>query len=252
MLLDTRLAVLAAAALALTASAATHTIYTDRADFLDAITVAHQEDFEDFFGSGAGPWAAVNFGPSTSAFFFPIEIFAENDGDVSLFGPAYHEGDGAIAVIDGPAATARISFNGQHTAVGLDLGRANFSSQPAAYRAQLLREGQPVTDPITAPVNTFLGVISDHPADTLTLSATTDAGQPAREAFDNIVLGAMAPACNPADLAAPLGTLDLADITTFIDAFINNEPPADLAPPQGLYDLADLTAFTAAFLNGCP
>ncbi|MBZ0173481.1 MAG: hypothetical protein K8E66_13945, partial [Phycisphaerales bacterium] len=58
--------------------------------------------------------------------------------------------------------------------------------------------------------------------------------------------------CNAADLAEPFGLLDLADITAFVAAFVNNEPPADLAPPAGTFDLADITAFVSAFTAGCP
>lgn len=60
-----------------------------------------------------------------------------------------------------------------------------------------------------------------------------------------------AEAC-PADLAAPAGVLDLADITAFVGAFVGNEAVADLAEPAGVFDLGDLTAFVAAFLAGCP
>jgi len=60
-----------------------------------------------------------------------------------------------------------------------------------------------------------------------------------------------APPC-PADLAEPFGVLDLADITAFVDAFVNQQPPADLAEPFGVFDLADVSAFAAAFTAGCP
>jgi hypothetical protein len=59
-------------------------------------------------------------------------------------------------------------------------------------------------------------------------------------------------ACGPADLAPPLGVLDLADINAFVAAFTANQAPADLAPPTGVWDLADITAFIAAFSAGCP
>jgi hypothetical protein len=54
-----------------------------------------------------------------------------------------------------------------------------------------------------------------------------------------------------ADNAPPFGTLDLADITGFINGFLNNTPAADLAPPFGFWDLADITAFVQAFTAGC-
>ena len=58
--------------------------------------------------------------------------------------------------------------------------------------------------------------------------------------------------CNPADLAAPFGTLDLADIAVFVTAFVAGETPADLADPCGVYDLADISAFVTPFGAGCP
>jgi hypothetical protein len=62
---------------------------------------------------------------------------------------------------------------------------------------------------------------------------------------------APAPACNPADLAEPFGTLDLADINAFVAAFVAMEPAADLVA-DGVYDLADINAFVTAFAAGCP
>lgn len=58
--------------------------------------------------------------------------------------------------------------------------------------------------------------------------------------------------CNPADLSKPFGTLDLADITAFIDAFVSGDLIADIAPPMGLLDLSDITAFVSGFTAGCP
>ena len=58
--------------------------------------------------------------------------------------------------------------------------------------------------------------------------------------------------CNDADIAAPFGVLDLADIGAFVGAFTTQQPAADLAAPFGVYDLADLSAFVGAFVAGCP
>lgn len=55
-----------------------------------------------------------------------------------------------------------------------------------------------------------------------------------------------------ADNAPPFGTLDLSDITGFIQAFLAQDPAADLAEPYGFFDLYDLTAFAVSFTNGCP
>lgn len=54
-----------------------------------------------------------------------------------------------------------------------------------------------------------------------------------------------------ADLAAPMGVLDLSDIQAFIAAFLTMQPAADIARPYGVFDLADLAAFVEAFSSGC-
>ena len=58
--------------------------------------------------------------------------------------------------------------------------------------------------------------------------------------------------CVLADLAPPLGILDLADVGGFIDAFLAGAQVADLAAPFGIFDLADITTFIDGFLAGCP
>lgn len=55
-----------------------------------------------------------------------------------------------------------------------------------------------------------------------------------------------------ADLAAPFGTLDLADITLFVDAFVTGAPPADLSGTDRVFDLSDVVAFVGSFTMGCP
>lgn len=58
--------------------------------------------------------------------------------------------------------------------------------------------------------------------------------------------------CNAADLAVPVGVLDLADISAFVGEFVAGGSLADLAEPAGVLDLADISAFVAAFAGGCP
>lgn len=55
----------------------------------------------------------------------------------------------------------------------------------------------------------------------------------------------------PADLAAPFGVLDLADIGAFTQGFTGQDPIADLAAPFGVFDLADIGAFVQAFTTQC-
>jgi subtilisin family serine protease len=56
----------------------------------------------------------------------------------------------------------------------------------------------------------------------------------------------------PADLAAPFGVLDLADVQAFVGGFVGQEPIADLAAPFGVWDLADVQTFVTSFTAGCP
>ncbi len=58
--------------------------------------------------------------------------------------------------------------------------------------------------------------------------------------------------CGPADLAEPTGVLDLADVVSFVVAFVNESPAADLAEPTGVLDLADVVSFVVAFVNESP
>ena len=57
--------------------------------------------------------------------------------------------------------------------------------------------------------------------------------------------------CNAADLAAPEGILDLADIGAFTGGFTSQDSIADLND-DGIFDLADIGLFVAAFSAGCP
>lgn len=57
--------------------------------------------------------------------------------------------------------------------------------------------------------------------------------------------------CSDADFAEPYFVLDLLDIQSFLQAFLNQDGLADLAEPFGVYDLADLQLFIGAFVAGC-
>ncbi len=56
----------------------------------------------------------------------------------------------------------------------------------------------------------------------------------------------------PADVAAPFGVLDLADINAFAGGFLTGDLIADLAEPCGVLDLNDINVFVTSFLAGCP
>jgi hypothetical protein len=69
--------------------------------------------------------------------------------------------------------------------------------------------------------------------------------------FDADDLALIGDAPCPADLVAPFGVLDLADISAFVGGFVAQDPIADLTG-DGLFDLGDLSAFVTAFVGGCP
>lgn len=56
--------------------------------------------------------------------------------------------------------------------------------------------------------------------------------------------------CGRADRAAPIGTLDLADVTRFVGWFMAGSEPADYNS-DGLYSLEDIIEFVETFLAGC-
>lgn len=57
--------------------------------------------------------------------------------------------------------------------------------------------------------------------------------------------------CGAADLAQPVGSLDIDDVLAFLGAFASGDAAADLAPGDGL-NVDDVLAFLAAFQAGCP
>ena len=67
-----------------------------------------------------------------------------------------------------------------------------------------------------------------------------------------LIEGTSPDSCGVADLAPPLGQLDAADLTRFVDAFTGADPIADTAVPAGVFDLADIVTFVTAFNGGCP
>lgn len=58
--------------------------------------------------------------------------------------------------------------------------------------------------------------------------------------------------CSAADFSAPFGTVDIADVVSFLQLFGASDPASDLAAPMGTYDIADVVAFLQIFGAGCP
>ena len=57
--------------------------------------------------------------------------------------------------------------------------------------------------------------------------------------------------CNRADLAAPFGVLNFADVQSFLGSFGAGLPAADLAAPAGVFNFADVQTFLGLFGTGC-
>ncbi|MEM9373282.1 MAG: GC-type dockerin domain-anchored protein [Planctomycetota bacterium] len=55
-----------------------------------------------------------------------------------------------------------------------------------------------------------------------------------------------------ADVAAPFGSLNFFDVSTFIGLYNQQDPSADLAAPFGAWNFFDISAFIAAYNAGCP
>lgn len=110
----------------------------------------------------------------------------------------------------------------------------------------------PATADVTYPFN-------EDPNDNRAIDEIRIGGQNGSFAVDEIRIGAtfgdVAPGTPieecPADLAAPFGVLDLADINAFVAGFTSQSSIADL-DDNGIYDLTDINLFVSAFTAGCP
>jgi hypothetical protein len=88
--------------------------------------------------------------------------------------------------------------------------------------------------------------------DRLTVSTTDGANRECDSTRTHVVItNGCTTGCNPADLAEPLGTLDLTDINAFTAGFVAMDSVSDLNADT-LFDLADIVAFVSAFVAGCP
>ncbi|MAY73319.1 MAG: hypothetical protein CMJ31_01080 [Phycisphaerae bacterium] len=58
--------------------------------------------------------------------------------------------------------------------------------------------------------------------------------------------------CGNADIAAPIGELDIADVVLFLQYFGARDARADFSAPIGAFDVADVVSFLQAFGQGCP
>ncbi len=151
--------------------------------------------------------------------------------------------------------TATGSGGAGWSAVGIDGGTAGYSATLTGPGGLVFSRSAPDMS------ENFILEATIPPGDyTYSVSSSTSSvadGDPQTTSTGNCAGGVrldLSPAtagCNPADIAEPIGTLDLSDITGFIDAFSNAQPQADL-DQNGLFDLNDVTMFIAAFSAGCP
>lgn len=88
------------------------------------------------------------------------------------------------------------------------------------------------------------------PTDAVTVTVEYTGTNPALDANRNGIIDSCEPGCGIADVAEPIGVLDLTDISTFVAAFTTQSPLADINA-DGVYDLSDISTFIAAFTAGC-
>ena len=102
----------------------------------------------------------------------------------------------------------------------------------------------------SASVSPLGGFFADDGGLYVNVDVVNAAGTEIASAF--LYVPPVAQMCSPADLAAPFGTLNFADVQAFLGAFGSSDPSADLAAPMGTFNFADVQAFLGAFGMGCP
>ncbi|MEM1184054.1 MAG: GC-type dockerin domain-anchored protein [Planctomycetota bacterium] len=139
--------------------------------------------------------------------------------------------------------------------VGAKIGRSNYSwwvwdasmSRLAPVLATQVDAAPPGVGGFGAPLDELFAYpqLSDQSTLVFSDGPFTETGQ------RDLYIAQVELPCSSADVALPLGFIDLADVDAFIAAFLAEEPLADVAIPLGLIDLADIDAFIVAFVAGC-
>lgn len=150
-------------------------------------------------------------------------IFIETPLDAGGFAPGF-----GLALIPDSGS--------MHTHVQYFLVSSDGEPEPGVY---LLTLEVTSTQPDLAPSDPLFIVFAD--------GVSTEEFEAAEEFAQTLITNG----CNPADLAAPFGLLDGADVNAFITAFGSDAAPADLNG-DGVADGADVNAFISAFGAGCP
>ncbi|USN99146.1 MAG: VCBS repeat-containing protein [Phycisphaeraceae bacterium] len=185
---------------------------------------------------------AVAGGPGELFYDDAVSLKATNAGASSTPGPvvaADVNGDGTLDIIF--TATDVQGDTGVLAIINLGQG-----DQDAMLFSQSVR--LPGDDTVDAtPVGLAVADVNGNGRDDVVVLRTQGSGPSV-----TVQLAPGSPPCNAADLAQPFGVLDLADISAFVQGFLNQSPSADLAAPYGVWDLADIGAFVTAFVTGCP
>jgi len=188
-----------------------------------------------------------------------LKLYGQFNGEANVSGAFQN-----IAIDGGERVTATASalIRSEDSIVGTGntaLLKVEFYSEAGAPYGSpaFLEEASVVIADGGSPEDTwsYSELITDAPEEAVearvTLLFEQPASNPSGAVFvDSVTLNADAPCV--ADLAEPLGLLDLADINAFILGFITQGQTADLAEPFGVFDLEDINTFLESFVTGCP
>ncbi|USN99161.1 MAG: hypothetical protein H6810_00325 [Phycisphaeraceae bacterium] len=213
----------------------------------------YTEDFEGFSVHGGTVVVApnpLNSDTAPAGWGILQGVSYSTPGTLKIYGGFLHGDDSNLLEATDDLL---IEFDHPQAAVGFDIvnitGNVSWTDEVTFYHgASSLGT---VSFPLPSASDTFAGWQDQAVGITSVRVSVTSGSQFGIPIADNVSWGLDVAAC-PADLAAPFGVLDLADITAFIDAFVHQDPLADIAPPAGVFDLADINLFVNTFIAGCP
>ena len=211
------------------------------------------------------PFPQVSFDPMPATLLDPPEErnyqvpTGNNDLDTVLNSTAFYDGRGI--------GSSALNITLHNLTPGTDyhvqlIGAADARDRPGKIPTDTVNDGEGNAMPGLA---AFVDIDNDgvsHVATitgTFTASASTQAINVVLEDGRNggiaaIILTEVTTTtgpCNSADLAAPFGTLNFADVQSFLGSFGAGLPAADLAAPQGTFNFADVQSFLGLFGSGC-
>lgn len=163
--------------------------------------------------------------------------------------------DGLLFIADGMTGLAVYDITNPSQPVeldrepGIDLIASGLSIEPGRVVLANGRSGVSIYDRPTPGTLRLVG-LAEEPG-RVSVAASTDAGIFAFGAGIWRIDPSDCPPC-PADIAAPIGTVNFFDLLAFISSFNAGDPAADLAAPFGKLNFFDLTAYLAGFNTPCP